>query len=423
MITAPRAGKLSGKDSQQDYAYEPLDPAAIIPRVLEQFRNHAIVIWIFTPLCIGLQWLSQVLRPTCKVGYSDVALVFVGLALAHHLYSESKAWEAAKNLLAPPEVTVMRHLGVLRRRRRLVILGLLEDLDLYTDMAFPLIAHSCDLQITDHWLRSWRVVPVVGRVVAPVLEQIKFWGSSAILVSIVMLWGIYCTINLIGRCSEDAVLKEAQLETQTLRNTASTQPHMQMPRIDGQAFYALARLSEPAVMPSVALLCEEMGRQRKWVFDEGRVNQGTFEALKARQDITLGKADYKLLAKLEIQNHEVSQRVETASKMYSMFILFGRVLIGNAAQLWLQASFFQLAFDGMAIESRVKLIIGMAISALTVIVRSRQAATSLGCIGVFFSMPNLILVLWSFAKIVMAYKCEDHVWNITSGCIDLSMPL
>ena len=66
-------------------------------------------------------------------------MVLAGQRLAHaHL---ERAIRAA---ISHPEFVVLRHYGVLHSRGKMILMGIMEEFDLFTDLAFPFLAYTCD---------------------------------------------------------------------------------------------------------------------------------------------------------------------------------------------------------------------------------------------------------------------------------------
>lgn len=382
---------------------------ASIDQLLGSCQRHGLILWAFLPLFALSQWLIEAWRPTCERGYLWLTLLVVALVVGHHLLAESHAWAAAKALLARPELTIMHHLGVLRRRRRLVLLGVLEDLDIYTDFTFPLVARSCEMdKLQLQWLKTWGSLPWIGEQVVSVLKHLHFWGLSAVLVSLVCLLGLSGIVwQAAQRGSAAALLGE---------DGQKPSPD-QLPRLGGRVFFGLAQAADNAAMPSVALLCEEMARQRRWCFDAKFEAGGALERTKMGTAALLGRIDRKTLERHELFRQQERENVDAAGKMYAGAVLLGKTFLGNALQLSVQAAFFELSFSFLGAEACGKLLVGMAISALQVVVRSVHACTLLGCCGLACAAPNLALVAWSGAKIYFAYACPDHVWSLFTSCI------
>lgn len=402
--------------------YRPIDGRLTLRDALWSFQGHAMLVWLFLPAFVGCQFFVPSLLPTLEAGYSNLTLIVLALVVAHHVVAESRAWAAVKTLLTRPEITVMHHLGVLRRRRYLLLLGIMEDLDIFTDLNFPCFAFTCDAAIHGRWMRSWEAVPVVGEHVVKVLVQLRFWGFSAILISIVLCGALYSLSKLmfsqelfeqVGGGEEDQG-SDGGIRTQTFS--------IEVPRVSGEQFFSLAQHAETALMPSVAELCEEMGSQRQWIFDSKATTGGALGVAKAREDAVFGKVPTTDVMRYELQNEEEHDRVQAARQAFFVLLLLGRTLIGNALQIWIQASFFELAYDFLGPEASCKLLVGMLISGLQICVRCASASSKLGVWGALVSTVNMIVLAWAGAKVYFAYKCADHIWGVATGCVAVHLP-
>jgi len=352
---------------------------------------------------------------------------------------------------------VLRHLGVFAKRKRLLFLGFLEDVDLFSDMMFPVVALECrGKHMSEEWSQAWDKIPFVGLAMGKVTRHVGFCGCSIALTGVIVLWGIWSTVLLTLGCSQDDMNQqvwrsEQESRSSELQQAAANQGGTIVPqqgiRIRGEAFFKLANMAEIGSMYSLEALLEEMGDQRKWQFDSSKANPSgtTKQAMLARENYVLGKTDWNSVEMAQVISDEAAKGVEGARMSHFLFIMLVRVLIGNAAQLWLQASFFELAFhlwheevpgksdqvEGLTTISMImadlrqvtpqgKILFGMAMSALQVLLRSIQVSTKLGLISILVAMPNMLLLVWSVAKILNAYQCRDHVWNLSTGCVELN---
>ncbi|CAE7241517.1 PUB49 [Symbiodinium sp. CCMP2592] len=165
--------------------WQPLDAKRSMSQLEGSMSLHALLLWVGMPVCLAVQNLIPPLRPTCASGFSNWSFLLLLLVEAHHIYQERKAWTAVRDLITPPELSVLRQLGILRMRLRHVILGILEDVDLYMDFAFPFVALACDRDdpsnpMTEHWAEAWRQVPILGHLLAKIEEESVFvyFGSG-----------------------------------------------------------------------------------------------------------------------------------------------------------------------------------------------------------------------------------------------------
>ncbi|CAJ1460318.1 unnamed protein product, partial [Effrenium voratum] len=171
----------------------PTEPVKTMERVEAELLRHAIVLWVFLPAAILAELF--IVEPPCQKGYLIWTLLLVLLTEMHHLYAEQQAWTALKHLIAPKEMLVLRQLGVLAKRRWLVLQGILQDADLYTDLTFPFIAAACDNDsITELWSKSWNEVPTVGPFIAKLVLHLRFWGVALIcgVLTVSMSWVSLC---------------------------------------------------------------------------------------------------------------------------------------------------------------------------------------------------------------------------------------
>ncbi|CAE7866296.1 CYP65 [Symbiodinium microadriaticum] len=169
--------------STSSVVWQPLDAKKSMAQLEGSMSLHALLLWVGMPVCLAVQNLIPPLRPTCVSGFSNWSFLLLLLVEAHHIYQERKAWTAVRDLITPPELSVMRQLGILRMRLRHVILGILEDVDLYMDFAFPFVALACDRDdpsnpMTEHWAEAWRQVPILGHFLAKIVLRVRLSASQ-----------------------------------------------------------------------------------------------------------------------------------------------------------------------------------------------------------------------------------------------------
>ena len=113
------------------------------------------------------------------------------------------------------------------------------------------------------------------------------------------------------------------------------------------------------------------------------------------------------------------------------FSSLSRVLLENCAQLWLQSSFFGVVFDRLSEKARYKVLASMALGLAGATYKSAMGIKAVRSeVGdhealwfTFVLFPHVIslgVVLWTSAKILAAYQCDSHMWNLTSGCVHLA---
>jgi len=354
------------------------------------------------PVCLAVQNLIPPLRPTCASGFSNWSFLLLLLVEAHHIYQERKAWTAVRDLITPPELSVMRQLGILRMRLRHVILGILEDVDLYMDFAFPFVALACDRDdpsnpMTEHWAEAWRQVPILGHLLAKIVLRVRFWGVAFFFAGLNVT---VCGLLRLASMSRDARSRE----TETNRNTGEF-------RLSGSIYFMWARAAETAMMPSVAGLCEEMALQKRWVFDTTKLSV-TARATQAREDYEFGKVTSRDLQQSELHAVQEEERVQEEEESHIALVLLSKVLVGNVMALWLQGSFvaltYQDSFNDMSLAT-VKLLISMVISAAQAALRCWRASCRLGVGGAWMSVMVMSFVFWSFLKVYYAKVCPYHL--------------
>jgi len=383
--------------------WEPKNGRASIQSLEGGYLRQAVLVWVVLPVFVAVQELLPFTQPTCSHGFSNWGLIVLAVVELHHIFAESQCWAAAKELLAPPELSVLRQLQILRNRSRYVLLGILEVVDVYTDFSFPFIVLACDELTTERWSEAWAEVPLVGAFMSQIVRTMRFWGITLVIALInISVTGLYGLWKM--KCNVD--MRKQKLD---LNATG------QFPRISGEVFFGWAQSAETAMMPSVAMLCEEMASQKMWQYD---ASKDTSQATQARANFVHDKIDQATLAKSEINNFEEEDRVRAAGTLHYLLLLFVKVFIGNALSLWFQGSFLALTFELTAPEARIKVIISMCISTLQALVRCCTASDKLGLPGLVMSIFIMLFIGWSFVKVYHAYTCPDHVWNLTTGCVE-----
>lgn len=389
----------------QQTAYVPVDPTKKLPEITASLLQHSLVVWVFFPAFAIIQFVIPQLAPTCEVGYTNWAFAVIVVVELHHVYAESRAWTATKALLNPPDLTVMRQLGVLKSRRFYMLIGVVEDLDIYTCLTFPFLVASCDDIFTQRWVRAWTAVPWIGGAVAALSRVVHFWGIALLLAMVnIVLLGVFGLVY---------VFQQARYQRDHELATAHTGTHEAV-RISGEEFVTLARCAETAMMPSVAHLCAEMASQKRWSFDGTKCAAARTQANKDRR---LGKLPSTIEVSLEQWDEEEREKVDSASVCHNTVVLVAKVLFGNVLQLWLQASFFSLGFDETGDEAKYKVGAGMAISAFQAISKTCGIASRAGALGYLLVLTIAFIVILAGLKIFFAYRCLDHVWNLSTGCV------
>jgi hypothetical protein len=384
-----------------EQGYVPMNLDSIIATLEGCLWRHALLTWIFIPIFGSFQAFIPFLEPSCETGFADISLIIVLLYEAHHIFCEYKSWYSMTEMIAPPEIAVLRHIGALRRRRRYWILGIIESLDLYTDVTFPWVARSCSVaaELTSRWKATW-TIPVVGPVMCWILDKLKFTGFCL----------AFCVFN---------VAVSGILGLLLMRNNIQKRKELikaDESRITGEVFFHFAQSAETAMMPTVAMLGEEIASQRKYKLDTSKESA---EAMKARQKAFWTPATASLQYEKELRDHAEEERIRQASNRFFIITILVKVIVGNCMQLYLHSVFYALTYNETGLEAKIKVCISIACSSIQALCRANIAAQKMGGLGVFLAMIIVGSVLFSWTKIYFISKCETHLWNLTSGCVDL----
>ena len=356
-----------------------------------QFLRHSLLSWVVLPLAVyGWESLApRQFKASCSQGYSLFSLLPLFLVELHYLYAESCAWSAMKSLVSEPELVILKHFGVLQHRKWLLLLGLCEGFILFTDATFPFVARACDEILTEDWGTAWRDVPLVGQFIAGLVRAVRFWGFALLATSTVILVNGVAGPLLCIPFSHDG-------------------------QATGTDFVAWARAAETALMPSVAMLAEEMANQKRHFADHSQAD--------AREGAAPfgNKLDPDTAVMYEDFNRNLAAHIHFSESAHFMLLMLGKLLLGRCLQLWIQSSFLALAFHREAAGAKDKVILGCCLGATLLLHRALHSMKVLGCMGLPLLLLILACVAWSGAKIAWAFFCPDHIWNLTTGCVQLS---
>lgn len=410
---------LSSRSSPRDLAveahhYAPVDPTRLIPDLELHFLRHALVIWGLLPLFSLLQLVVEPLYPSCETGYSNLAYAGLVLVEIHHIYTEQKSWTMAKQLLTQPEMIVASQLGALRQRRFLVLLSLVSDWDVYNDVTFPMLAHSCGAEVTGRWLHSWRraqVPPALRDLVVFLSQHLRFWGLALFLAVLeVAVSGVFGLALLANHAIQGGHEFRQPMQTAKMIDQSEN-------RIGGEEFHGLAHGAETANLHSVANLCRMMAAQKEYSFERSASKDEA--RLKAMNDRDKGKMESTIVESIEYWDQQEQSRVRKASFRYTIVLLVSKVFLGNVIQLWLQASFLALAFTELGSTARCKICISLVVSSFQALVRCHSVACAGGLVGTVITLVIVMFVVWTGLKVFFAFTCKDHIWNISGGCVSL----
>eukprot|EP00928_Gymnodinium_smaydae_P034047 TRINITY_DN24216_c0_g1_i1.p1 TRINITY_DN24216_c0_g1~~TRINITY_DN24216_c0_g1_i1.p1 ORF type:complete len:388 (+),score=76.42 TRINITY_DN24216_c0_g1_i1:99-1166(+) len=325
-----------------------------------------------------------------------------------------------KSLTTAPDHIVMRQLGIFRARRFRLVLGMLAELSLYTDLTFVLLARDCDDSLTARWAETWLRVPFVGTHLSALVQQVRLWGIAAMLAATnVLFFGAGGLLRMARELHESSQGIHASTPKwpsgSFLGPTDGPDTEVDAERaVSGVAYFAWARSAEVAFMPSVATFCAEMGAQRRFVYDEhgdGRL------AAKARAELLLGRNSKENVILTEQVVHEQWERVDASERRYFLGMLLGKVLLLTSMQVWLQASYFALTFGDTGTKAKYKVMVGIALSGLQLLVRCAEAPARLGFSGAMLCTCVFFFLLAALAKVIFAFRCPEHLWNVTTGCV------
>lgn len=136
-----------------------------------------------------------------------------------------------------------------------------------------------------------------------------------------------------------------------------------------------------------------------------------------------------------VAQHYESLEPSEEKGLGKVFTTFSKVLIKDAFQAWLQASFLGLTFTTLTPHGMLKLLLSVALSLLC-IVSKMWMATTVSCQQLFLAwnygrkdlalmvaiiltlhLMTYLLVLWTIAKLCGSVACPSHLWNLTAGCV------
>lgn len=349
---------------------------------------HAIACWVILPIYILLQSCVVSFKPSCSGGFSNLASILLVALLVHYVYIENKGWVVVKSVLSPGEVIIMRQMGVFQCRRREFGLGFILVLDLYTDLVFPCLAHSCNMHYpSESWQRGWAKV-------------VEFWAFAlaCVLVRISLDGGIGIFQMMQTQSPDDDDCSGASMTT-------------------SETFFSLAENADTALIPSVAMFCREMACEKGFSFDWGA---DTLTNMQISHDAMLGHVAQDAVID-GLDDEEVTERARSAELSYASAGLILKVLFGNVPMLWLQASCLGAAYSFMGVEARIKLVMSVLLSTTVLLTRCWVFSVRVGYLFVLVTVtPSLLLVIWAAVKICFEiFICKHHIWNLSTGCTDL----
>ncbi|CAJ1429687.1 unnamed protein product [Effrenium voratum] len=350
-----------------------------------QFFRHAFLAWLLLPIAyFAWEFLApEAAHATCHQGFSNVSLVLLFVVQIHQIYAECRAWNALTSMLAQPEMVVMRHFGVFRSRKFLIVVGLCEAFLLFADVSFPFVARACDHILTDNWQIAWSDVPLVGAFAVRVLTRVRFWGLAL--------------LSSLGAIFVNGVLG---LLCMPFRSDSN---------LGGADYVALARAAETAMMPSVALLAEEIANQRRYVVD---YKDHDAERARNKAHVLYGRLDSDTATAFEDFNQTLAAHVHLSESIHFLMLLLLKTFVGRCFQLWIQSSFLALAFHQESAGAKDKVIVACVLGALILLHRASHGMRNLGCTGLPVLLLIIAFVIWSGAKVAFAFICEALAFTL-----------
>mmetsp|Transcript_41456 Transcript_41456/g.95308 ORF Transcript_41456/g.95308 Transcript_41456/m.95308 type:complete len:403 (+) Transcript_41456:105-1313(+) len=391
--------------------YDYVDPGDAMQVLERHMLQHALVAWIGIPAFVMIEELIPMIQVTCDKGYPAISFLFLAIVELHHLYAESACWNAAKSIPTGPELSVLRTFGVLRKRRRRVLAGMLEGLVLYACCVFPILTWKCDQYLTDRYLAEFSAssVPFVW-VAAKLISALRFFGLALTLTLINIgfsgFWGIAWMYFYNHRRHED--LKAASTAEEK-RDT-----------VHGTTCIRWAYSAQTAMMPSLNAFFEEMAAQKRFVLASDGSAMDAKSAMQARYDVLWGRKSDAEAKNAELVSAADVDKVRRGENLHLLKMLGVKVLVGNVLQMWLLSTYFGLTFDITEQQMKVKLIVAMAIAFLEAVCLMRSPAKH-GPAGWLVFAIVLCFIAFACAKVYFAFQCESHLWNVGGGCVPESI--
>lgn len=398
-----------------------LQPVVACEQVFDLLRRHGFVLWVVLPAMVVVQGLVPFFQPTCAAGVADASFIFLAGVLIYHLHVESQTWTLAKTMPLGPEMVVLRQFGVLRKRRRLVAFGILEIFSLYNDFTFPLMTLQCGASLTEKWADAWTKRFGADSTIVMLVRQVSFTTVALTCALATLAFGLCGLIRAYNThpAALGPVLRTSQ--DYAAMNLASVSHVGQGPeafRLPGPECIEIAGMAESCGMPSVAMLYQEVGMQRRHIYDQ---KGGALESARLRENILFGKANKEDLADTELRDAEEQRRVDDALQQNVVCLLFGgKILLCNITQIWLQAMFLEMAFDRLGSEAKVKFVARVCISTTHTVSRLMTCAR-VDASTVILSFLSMACLSWAIVKVVFIFICPSHSWAIIGGCADTAI--
>ncbi|CAE7378246.1 unnamed protein product [Symbiodinium sp. CCMP2592] len=351
----------------------------------------AVVYWVVMPISL----VTLGFGASCEEGAPTLAYITYGVCFVLHFLCIFWAMTGSlKRRLhdSTPKLILM------------LVFAALEHYDMASDALFTGTSAACSEEVTSLWLQSWHAVPG-GAFMVPTLSKLGFSGvalmlfvTNAYVPQLLVVWAPFAPFAALSFVA--MVILWASFGWVIGLSVILV-------------VYALVVFS-----PLGAMEMEELKA----------------EALSSDEHIStyLG---------VEI--------VETKGpkEKRPLVIMGTKLVLENLLQLWLQSSYLSLSFERMDTSARgqamasigVGLLVaggkGIQISVILLTMMhegGRDAcrdacedcqgfSLGLGIIGVFMMIAGFGGLAWVLAKVVFIFRCDSHVWNLSTGCISPEM--
>eukprot|EP00434_Breviolum_minutum_P043983 symbB.v1.2.039236.t1/scaffold6432.1/size18157/2 len=264
--------------------------------------------------------------------------------------------------------------------------GVLEHFDMATDALFTGTAAACSDAISALWLQSWRDVPVLGAAMENLMTKTGFAGLALMLfVSTTYLPQLLCMVSFLAPMISLFLL---------LLMIAWLWYGWQL----GLTMIFLAFL---------VVIISPLG-EKQWSIIQAATGRDADMACYLGMEALAGGR-------------------EQGAKEYRLVgLALTKILLENVVQLWLQTSFLSLSFEHLdtkaKIQSLASILVGVMVtsSKLTELplafTRVHVPKEIMACELLLFTL-GLLFLMWIIAKMIFIFRCDSHVWNLSTGCV------
>lgn len=322
------------------------------------------------------------------------------------------------------------------------LLSLLDHGDLVADYLFPAVARACDSQIDEEWLHSMDTAPMFDKIFfRTVARTLRFWELAVIslILFVVILQGMWGTWQTFVLWRDSKI--HATMETSHFLAAAEFAGHFSLAKV----FEKLTDLTTNALQDiqdelqdiidqkthTIEELTDETGiRMRRTATFGNNRNIGVGYGVRRRRAMIL-------FDRLKDEQHEAEQGRLEVSRLRDRMIqaksalvktslrrLIIKIFGENMLQMAMQASFFELFFEESS--SKWFVIVSVLLSIASAVKQTRQIIKRIfGIHGPLLDVACVCLLICvtlgcslTLAKLYFAFACKDHVWDITTACVD-----